>query len=87
MSRTNANPNAEQSEKNDVVDALEGRWTSHESVDDQRRCQGCGKHVSNLFRRCYGDENGTVHACPDCSTYRDLEDDAIDAPAAGGDRA
>ena len=61
-------------------------WTDVESVDSQRRCQNCGGHVSASFRRLYGDESGTVHACPSCSTYRELVGDAADAAAAGGDR-
>ena len=53
-------------------------WPPVEAVDNQRQCQSCGAHVSASFRRLYGDESGTVHACPDCSTLRDLEYDALD---------
>ncbi|AGC34418.1 Zn ribbon [Haloarcula virus HVTV-2] len=31
-------------------------------------CQGCDGHVSAEFARVMGDNDGVVHACPDCST-------------------
>ncbi|WP_443984576.1 DUF7563 family protein [Halorientalis marina] len=31
-------------------------------------CTTCGGHVSDGFVRVFGDGEGTVHACPNCST-------------------
>ncbi|WP_420191838.1 DUF7563 family protein [Haloplanus salinarum] len=30
-------------------------------------CSTCGEHVSDRFRRVFGDETGVVYACPACS--------------------
>lgn len=51
------------------------QWFSDDDVDDQRRCQRCGSHVSANFRRTFGDESGAVHGCPDCMTYREMKND------------
>jgi predicted RNA-binding Zn-ribbon protein involved in translation (DUF1610 family) len=31
------------------------------------RCKNCGEHVSDRFERVFGDDEGNVYACPDCS--------------------
>jgi len=30
-------------------------------------CETCGQHVSQRFQRVFGDPNGDVYACPNCS--------------------
>ena len=47
------------------------------ATDEKRTCGNCGAHVSETFRRGYGSE-GKVYACPSCTTYRELENDAGD---------
>lgn len=31
------------------------------------QCKECRSHVSEAFARVFGDRNGEVHACPECS--------------------
>jgi len=31
-----------------------------------RECEGCGSPVSDRFARVFGDNQGEVHACPEC---------------------
>lgn len=38
----------------------------------QRECENCGEYVTKQFARVFGDESGTVHACMNCSTGRQL---------------
>ena len=32
------------------------------------RCQNCGEHVSEAFRRVFGDNDNVVHSCQECGT-------------------
>lgn len=36
------------------------------------RCRNCGSFVTDRFRRVFGDNDDTVHACRRCSTMRAL---------------
>lgn len=52
-------------------------------------CQRCESHVSAGFRRVAGDEDGQVHACPQCATGAMLRNGAgadpdFEARAPGG---
>ena len=31
------------------------------------KCENCGEHISEQFKRVFGDESGTVYACVNCS--------------------
>ncbi|TYL37580.1 hypothetical protein CV102_16605 [Natronococcus pandeyae] len=35
-------------------------------------CLHCGAHVSNRFRRVYGDNGDRAHRCSECDTYAQL---------------
>lgn len=35
-------------------------------------CENCGNHVSQGFARTFSGNGDGVHACPDCSTWRDI---------------
>ncbi|MHC3439215.1 DUF7563 family protein [Natrialbaceae archaeon A-gly3] len=39
---------------------------------DQTTCRHCGSHVTDRFRRVFGDSNDVVHRCPNCDCYRRL---------------
>ncbi len=56
------------------------RWDPNAEVATNR-CTNCGGHVSENFRRTHSDENGRVHACPDCCEYRDMARLAAGLPA------
>jgi hypothetical protein len=38
------------------------------------RCRECGDSVSDSFARVFGDNDDRVHACPTCTTFRDLSE-------------
>jgi predicted SprT family Zn-dependent metalloprotease len=38
------------------------------------QCKNCGEHVSERFRRVFGDEHGEVYACPNCSANAGIGD-------------
>ena len=42
-------------------------------ADAKRQCANCGAHLSKTFRRGYAADDGRVHGCPGCCTYRELE--------------
>ncbi|MFP8956754.1 hypothetical protein ACLI4Y_08500 [Natrialbaceae archaeon A-CW3] len=37
------------------------------------QCRNCGTQVTRQFARVFGDNRDTVHACPDCATYREMK--------------
>jgi hypothetical protein len=43
-------------------------WTS----GDQSTCRNCGAHVSEQFRRVYGDNGNRAHRCGECDTFARL---------------
>jgi hypothetical protein len=49
-------------------------------------CYNCGGAVSRDFVRVFGDENGVVNGCPDCSPRTDVVSDRIvfGPPSDGG---
>lgn len=48
----------------------------------KRRCSQCGSHVSLSFARVFGSNHDSVHACPSCSTLRELQDEVPADPSA-----
>ncbi|QSG02302.1 DUF7563 family protein [Natranaeroarchaeum sulfidigenes] len=40
--------------------------------DESATCRNCGAHVSEDFRRVFGDEDHVAHRCPECDTSRRL---------------
>ena len=51
-------------------------WPPITESGEKRECTNCGAHVSAVFRRAFSDDSGRVHACPSCTTYRELEETA-----------
>lgn len=49
----------------DEADAEDDDGDGEEIGDD--RCQNCGSHVSEAFRRVCGDNDNVAHACAKCS--------------------
>lgn len=49
-----------------------------ETTDESKRnrCQNCGSHVMDSTRRVYGDDEGYVHACPECAINGSIERDS-----------
>ncbi|AEH38879.1 hypothetical protein Halxa_4277 [Halopiger xanaduensis SH-6] len=39
---------------------------------DPSTCKHCGAHVTDRFRRVFGDESDRVHRCSECDTYARL---------------
>ncbi|MFD1515652.1 DUF7563 family protein [Halomarina rubra] len=39
-------------------------------------CENCSAAVSTQYARVLGDNDDTVHACPNCTTLRDVSDGA-----------
>lgn len=37
------------------------------------KCSNCDGHVTPDFARVFGDRDDKVHACPECSTYAELQ--------------
>ncbi|WP_425603079.1 DUF7563 family protein [Halosolutus gelatinilyticus] len=46
------------------------------TLDDGHHCLSCGAHVHERTIAGYGDNDGNLFACPDCSTPRDLRQGA-----------
>lgn len=49
-------------------------------------CQNCGGYVSHEWVRVFGDRQGEVHACYDCSSARHRNDGATYDPEYSDDR-
>ncbi|WP_254762968.1 DUF7563 family protein [Natrinema marinum] len=45
--------------------------TPWSSVDNSTCCH-CGAHVTDRFRRVFGDDDNRAHRCGDCDTYARL---------------
>ncbi len=58
-------------------------WTPHTDADKQRRCQNCDAAVTKRFARVFGDNEDIVHACPSCTSYREMTTAAADAGGGG----
>ncbi|WP_435346390.1 DUF7563 family protein [Haloarchaeobius sp. HRN-SO-5] len=39
---------------------------------DAGTCENCGAHLSSSFVRVFGDNDGTLHRCSECSTVSEL---------------
>ena len=37
-------------------------------------CLNCGRYVSPSFARVFGDNEDSVHACPNCASMREIMD-------------
>ena len=48
--------------------------------DEGNECQHCGNTVSSQFVRIFGSNNGVVHCCNDCATFRELQDGCAARP-------
>ena len=51
------------------------KWTPMTSrkQTSSPRCVSCGNQVTRQFARVFGDNRDVVHACPECSTYREMK--------------
>ncbi|ELY91435.1 hypothetical protein C484_10421 [Natrialba taiwanensis DSM 12281] len=48
-------------------------WTSYSAdTKPDTECRNCGSHIIPQTARVIGDEFNNVHACPECTTYREL---------------
>jgi predicted SprT family Zn-dependent metalloprotease len=67
------------------------RWTPTDDADgldtDAHRTCECGAHVSARYRRHHADEDGQVHACPECATHAELRNGRATDPDAPLDYA
>jgi hypothetical protein len=50
------------------------------------RCENCGEHVSERFRRVFADERGDVYACPNCSANAGIGDVTLERARNDQDR-
>ena len=57
------------------TEPTETKWTPMSSRESTSapRCVNCGSQVTRQFARVFGDNRDVVHACPDCSTYREMK--------------
>ncbi|WP_226039017.1 hypothetical protein [Natrinema sp. DC36] len=39
---------------------------------DNSTCRNCGAHITDRFRRVFGDDDDRAHRCGDCDTYARL---------------
>ncbi|AOP12862.1 small CPxCG-related zinc finger protein [Natrialba magadii ATCC 43099] len=39
---------------------------------DRSSCEYCGAHVTDRFRRVFGDDDDRAHRCNECDSYRRL---------------
>jgi len=51
-----------------------------DTVVDKNTCQNCGETVSDQFRRVFGDNDGVVHACSNCTAAREYFEGAAATP-------
>ena len=53
----------------------EAKWTPLASSRQSNApsCVNCGNQVTRQFARVFGDNRDVVHACPECSTYREMK--------------
>jgi len=53
----------------------DAKWTPMASRQhtSSPRCVSCGSQVTRQFARVFGDNRDVVHACPECSTYREMK--------------
>lgn len=42
----------------------------------RRQCENCGEYVTKQFIRVFGANDGSVYACTNCTTGRDLRNGA-----------
>ena len=57
------------------TDHSDPRWAPIESARATAapRCRSCNTQVTRQFARVFGDNRDVVHACPECSTYREMK--------------
>ncbi|MDZ7729864.1 MAG: hypothetical protein U5K37_00895 [Natrialbaceae archaeon] len=49
------------------------QWNPQSDSTSAPHCRSCGNRVTRQFARVFGDNRDTVHACPECSTYREMK--------------
>lgn len=61
-------------------------WTpmGHDETDtgSRIRCGNCGNTVSQQFGRVFGNNEDEIGSCPDCATYREMQDGALPSNSA-----
>ncbi|MFC4248249.1 hypothetical protein ACFOZ7_15145 [Natribaculum luteum] len=57
------------------TESSDTKWTpmTSRSQTTAPRCVNCGHQVTRQFARVFGDNRDVVHACPECSTYREMK--------------
>ena len=58
-----------------MTEVMSTEWQPLERDDSgtMPRCVSCGSRVTRQFARVFGDNGDVVHACPECSTYREMK--------------
>ncbi len=53
----------------------DAKWTplERQRKTSAPRCVNCDNRVTRQFARVFGDNRNVVHACPECSTYREMK--------------
>ncbi|MCU4742747.1 hypothetical protein OB955_15985 [Halobacteria archaeon AArc-m2/3/4] len=57
------------------TESSDAKWTPMATAKKTTapQCVNCGNQVTRQFARVFGDNRDVVHACPDCSTYREMK--------------
>ncbi|MCU4924919.1 hypothetical protein OB905_02825 [Halobacteria archaeon AArc-dxtr1] len=57
------------------TESSDQKWTpiSSRRQTASPRCITCDNQVTKQFARVFGDNRNVVHACPECSTYREMK--------------
>ena len=42
-------------------------------TEPRTKCQNCGNSVTRQFARVFGDNSDVPHACPSCTSYREMK--------------
>lgn len=55
-------------------------WEPHSGSDtgSSEICINCGSQVTQDFARVFGDNQDKVVGCPDCKTFRELKEGAVE---------
>jgi hypothetical protein len=59
---------------------------AEDNAENQSQCQSCGNHVSRDFARVFGNNDGEVWACRDCTTATAIRGGATRSEDADGTR-
>lgn len=57
------------------TEPTDAKWTPMTASQQTTapRCINCDNQVTRQFARVFGDNRDVVHACPECSTYREMK--------------